>query len=42
MCPNVALRSDPGKTVVIQCNLLTTNVAVPDPKKDVAVPRLIK
>jgi hypothetical protein len=29
MCPNAILRSDPGRTVVVESNLLTTNVAVP-------------
>ena len=29
LCPNAILRSDPGKTVVIDSNCLTTNVAVP-------------
>ena len=29
LCPKAILRSDPGKTVVIESNSLTTNVAVP-------------
>ena len=29
MCPNAILHSNPGKTVVIDSNCLTTNVAVP-------------
>ena len=29
LCPNAILRSEPGKTVVIDSNCLTTNVAIP-------------
>ena len=29
MCPNAILHSDPAKTLVIDNNCLTTNIAVP-------------